>query len=202
MDELAKYDNTERGLRHVSLLCGVDEAGRGPLAGPVCCAAVILKPNEVIEGINDSKKLTESRREQLYDIITRVALAYNVVFIDNEMIDEINILAATMLGMAEAVQGLKIQPELVFIDGNRAPKLDTPCQAIIRGDGCSQSIAAASILAKVSRDRLMLSYDAKYPKYGFAQHKGYPTKLHYQKILEYGITDIHRKSFLKGLMVR
>lgn len=180
------------------VLCGVDEAGRGPLCGPVCCAAVILDPADPIEGINDSKKLTEKRREALYEQIVQRALAYQIVFVPPQEIDEKNILWATMDGMAQAVAGLDPQPAYALIDGNRCPPgLAVPAQAVVKGDATSASIAAASILAKVSRDRYMLELDRQYPQYQLAKHKGYPTRLHYELIAQYGIQPFYRRSFLK-----
>ena len=177
---------------------GVDEAGRGPLCGPVCCAAVILNPDDPIEGVNDSKKLTEKRRDVLYEEITKRALAYKIVFISPQEIDERNILWATMDGMAQAVAELEITPDYVLIDGNRCPPgLIQPAEAVVKGDANSASIAAASILAKVSRDRYMLELDKQYPQYQLARHKGYPTKLHYELIAQYGIQPFYRRSFLK-----
>ncbi len=179
-------------------LCGVDEAGRGPLCGPVCCAAVILDPADPIDGINDSKKLTEKRREALYEQIVHRALAYQIVFVPPQEIDEKNILWATMDGMAQAVAGLDPQPACALIDGNRCPPgLAVPAQAVVKGDATSASIAAASILAKVSRDRYMLELDRQYPQYQLAKHKGYPTRLHYELIAQYGIQPFYRRSFLK-----
>lgn len=194
---LNEYDAALRadGAPH---LCGVDEAGRGPLCGPVCCAAVILNPEDPIEGLNDSKKLTEKRREALYEEIVNRALAYHVEFVSPQEIDEKNILWATMAGMARAVAALPVQPELVLIDGNRCPPdLAVPARSVVKGDATSASIAAASILAKVSRDRLMLELDKEYPQYQLAKHKGYPTKLHYELIEQYGIQPFYRRSFLK-----
>lgn len=179
-------------------LCGVDEAGRGPLCGPVCCAAVILNPDDPIEGINDSKKLSEKRREALFEEIVRRAVAYKIIFISPQEIDEKNILWATMDGMAQAIAGLDPQPKYALIDGNRCPpELAVPAQAVVKGDATSASIAAASILAKVSRDHYMMELDQQYPQYQLAKHKGYPTKLHYQLIEEYGIQPFYRRSFLK-----
>ena len=194
----ALYEFDSR-LRNVyGILCGVDEAGRGPLCGPVCCAAVILNPEDPIEGVNDSKKLTEKRRELLYDEITRRALAWKVEFVSPQEIDEKNILWATMAGMARAVSGLDITPDYVLVDGNRCPPgLEQPAQAVVKGDASSASIAAASILAKVSRDHYMLELDREYPQYQLARHKGYPTKLHYELIAQYGIQPFYRRSFLK-----
>ena len=179
-------------------LCGVDEAGRGPLSGPVCVAAVILNPEDPIDGVNDSKKLSEKRREELFDQITARALAYEIVFVSPQEIDERNILWATMDGMERAVCGLALTPDFVLVDGNRCPPgLEQPALAVVKGDATSASIAAASILAKVSRDRYMLELDKQYPQYQLARHKGYPTKLHYELIERYGIQDFYRRSFLK-----
>lgn len=181
-------------------VCGVDEAGRGPLCGPVCAAAVILPIGCEIEGLNDSKKLSEKKREALFDVITEEALSYSIQFADNEEIDCINILNATMECMTRAVNSLSIRPDFVIIDGNKCPKqLDIPSRAVVKGDAKSMSIAAASILAKVSRDRLMYEYDKQYPEYGFAKHKGYGTKAHYDAIFAHGVTPIHRKTFLNNL---
>ena len=182
----------------MKLLCGVDEAGRGPLAGPVCAAAVILPEGLIIPGVDDSKKLSEQKREELFGAITGAAIAWGVAFSDEKEIDEINILNAAMLAMKRAVDALGVKPELALIDGNRLPPLDVPARFVIKGDATSASVAAASILAKVSRDRLMNEYDAKYPEYGFAKHKGYGTKQHYEAIDRCGVLDIHRKTFLKG----
>ena len=180
-------------------LCGADEAGRGPLAGPVFAAAVILDPYKPIAGINDSKKLTEKKRELLFDEITEKALAYSIQMISPEEIDEINILAASMKAMKLSVEALDITPDMVIVDGNKTPALALPVQAIVKGDAKSACIAAASVLAKVSRDRYMMEMHQKYPQYCFDKHKGYPTKLHYEMIAEHGISEIHRKTFLKTL---
>ena len=182
------------------LICGVDEAGRGPLAGPVCAAAVILHEGQIIEGVNDSKKLSEKKREALYDVIKNEALAYSIAFASVEEIEEMNILNATMLAMRRAVEGLSPRAEYALIDGNRLPPLDIPCEYVIKGDAKSMSIAAASILAKVSRDRLCYEYAEKYPVYGFDKHKGYGTKAHTEAILKYGPCEIHRLSFLKKIL--
>ena len=177
---------------------GVDEAGRGPLCGPVCVGACILDPEKPIPGVNDSKKLSEKKREALYWEITEKALAWNVAFIGPEEIDRVNILQATMEGMCEAVEGLAVVPNFVLVDGNRVPAaLMMPAQYVIKGDGTSASIAAASILAKVSRDRYMKELDKQFPQYQLAKHKGYPTKLHYELIAQYGIQPFYRRSFLK-----
>ena len=182
-------------------ICGIDEAGRGPLAGPVYAAAVILPEGCEIEGLNDSKKLTEKKREALFDVIKEKALFYGIGTADEKEIDEINILNATFLAMKRAVEALEIKPDLALIDGNREPHIDENIKevTVIKGDAKSMSIAAASILAKVSRDRFMLEIAKKYPQYEFEKHKGYGTKLHYEKIEEYGISEIHRRSFLKKI---
>ena len=196
MTELWNYENRcwEAGYETV---CGVDEAGRGPLAGPVCAAAVILPRGLDIPGLNDSKKLTAKRREALYDIITEQALAYGIAFASEQEIDEINILQATFLAMERAMAQLTPPPELALIDGNRSKDFGLPVRTIVKGDSLSASIAAASILAKVTRDRLMEQYDEQYPQYGFAVHKGYGTKRHYAALREYGPCPIHRQTFLK-----
>ena len=181
----------------IKLVCGVDEAGRGPLAGPVCAAAVILPPGLEIPGLNDSKKLTDKKRRELYDIIIEQAVSYGIAFASEQEIDEINILQATFLAMERAMQKLSPQPELALIDGNRTKDFGLPVRTIVKGDSLSASIAAASILAKVTRDRLMEEYDAQYPQYGFAVHKGYGTKRHYEALREFGPSLIHRKTFLK-----
>lgn len=181
-------------------VAGLDEAGRGPLAGPVYAAAVILDPNDPIEGLNDSKKLSAKKREFLYDEIKKRALCYGVAFASEREIDKHNILQATFLAMRRAVDSLKLPPDLVLVDGNQDPILS--CEhilTIVKGDAKSASIAAASILAKVERDRCLLALSQQYPEYGFAQHKGYPTAQHYKAILEHGMLDVHRKSFLKKL---
>ena len=196
-EELYAFDQAVRAEH--GTFCGVDEAGRGPLCGPVCCAAVILDPENPIEGVNDSKKLSEKKRELLYEEITRKALAWQVVMVGPEVIDEKNILWATMDGMRQAVEGMKIQPAFVLVDGNRCPQLNIPAASQVKGDGVSASIAAASILAKVTRDRYMCQLDKEYPQYQLAKHKGYGTKLHYELIRQYGIQPFYRKSFLKKL---
>ena len=190
-------------LKGYEVVAGVDEAGRGPLAGPVCAAAVILPENCEIEGLNDSKKLSEKKREALYDVIIEKAISYDIQLIDNNVIDEINILQATMLAMTNAVNGLKVKPQFVIIDGNKVPeRLQIPADCVVKGDAKSMSIAAASILAKVTRDRLMLELDKKYPEYDFARHKGYGTKLHQEKLLEYGPCEIHRKTFIGKILAK
>lgn len=182
-----------------SLICGVDEAGRGPLAGPVCAAAVILPENTEIPGLNDSKKLSDKRRRELFPVIKDTAVAYAIAFVDEKDIDKINILQATFKAMTEAVAGLNVTPGYVLVDGNKLPPLDVPAKAVVHGDSLSASIAAASILAKVSRDDLMLKMAEKYPEYGFDVHKGYGTKVHCNAILEHGPCPIHRTTFLKKL---
>lgn len=183
-----------------SVVCGVDEAGRGPLCGPVCAAAVILPLDCEIEGINDSKKLSEKKREQLFDIITEKAVAYSIHMVDAQTIDEINILQATFLAMRTAVENLSVKPDIALIDGNSKPGLSIAEKTVVKGDAKSVSIAAASILAKVTRDRYMLEVDKKYPEYFFAKHKGYGTKLHYEAIAEHGICHEHRRTFLKKIL--
>ncbi len=180
-----------------NLICGVDEAGRGPLAGPVFAAAVILPEGHIIEGVNDSKKLSEKKREALFDKIISEALDYSIACASEKEIDAINILNATYLAMRRAVEGLKTKPGYALIDGNRMPTLSVEGRTIVKGDAKSASIAAASILAKVSRDRYMLEMAEKYPQYQFEKHKGYGTKLHYEMLDKYGESAIHRKTFLK-----
>ena len=184
------------------LICGVDEAGRGPLAGPVCAAAVILPQDLEIEGLNDSKKLSEKKREQIFDIITEKAIAYCVAFGTLEEIEEKNILQATFLAMNRAIEGLEQKADFALIDGNKIPVgIKIPAAAIVKGDAKSMSIAAASILAKVARDRYCYEVlDKEYPQYNFAKHKGYGTKLHTDLIKEYGPCEIHRLSFLKNIL--
>ena len=193
MKEKEVFDMTEieNGLysKGFKLIAGVDEAGRGPLAGPVCAAAVI-------EGVNDSKKLTEKKREALFDIICNTAVAYAIEFVSPTVIDEINIRQATSLAMHNAVQNLDRKADYIIIDGNDGIPFDTPYEYIIKGDARSQTIAAASILAKVSRDRLMRELDREYPEYGFAKHKGYGTKAHMEAIQKYGVSEVHRKTFM------
>ena len=179
------------------LVCGVDEAGRGPLAGPVCAAAVILPRDLQIEGLNDSKKLTDKKRRELFDVITAQAVSYGIAFSDEKEIDEINILQATFRAMARAMAALDPKPQLALIDGNRAADFGLPVRTVVKGDSLSASIAAASILAKVTRDRLMERYAETYPQYGFEVHKGYGTKRHYEALRAFGPCEIHRKTFLK-----
>lgn len=180
-------------------VCGVDEAGRGPLAGPVCAAAVILPQGLVIPGLNDSKKLTERRREALYDVITAEALAYGIAFASEQEIDGLNILQATYLAMNRAIAAMDTAPALALIDGNRNAGIAVPSRCVVGGDGKCASIAAASILAKVTRDRYMLELDARYPGYGFAKHKGYGTAAHYAALRELGPSEVHRRTFLKKM---
>lgn len=183
-----------------NIVCGIDEAGRGPLAGPVCAAAVILPVDAEIDGLNDSKKLSEKKREVLFDVIKEKAISYSIALVDEKTIDEINILQATFLAMRNAVENLEIKPQAALIDGNRNPGLDIYERTVVKGDGKSMSIAAASILAKVTRDRYMLELDEKYPEYEFKKHKGYGTKLHYECLEKYGISPVHRKTFLKKIL--
>ena len=188
----------EEGLR---VICGVDEAGRGPLAGPVCAAAVILPPEldveQALPGLNDSKKLSDQKRRELFEKIRNCAVAYGIAYASQEEIDEINILQATFLAMGRAVDSLGLKPDVALVDGNRAPELGIPVQTIVKGDSLSASIAAASILAKVSRDDLMLRMAEEYPQYGFEVHKGYGTKRHYAALSQFGPCPIHRRTFLK-----
>lgn len=191
----------QAGTLGYKYICGVDEAGRGPLAGPVCAAAVILPENCVIEGLNDSKKISEKKREQLYDIIVEKALAYSICYGTLQEIEEHNILESTFMAMNRAIKGLSIKADYALIDGNRVPRgIEIPCETVIKGDSKSYSIAAASILAKVTRDRLLMEYDEQYPQYGFAKHKGYGTKAHYDAIREHGVCEVHRLSFLKNVL--
>ena len=198
MTELWSLENEiyDSGL---SPLCGVDEAGRGPLAGPVCAAAVILPRGAVIEGLNDSKKLSEKRREALYDEIVESAIAFGIAFASVEEIEEKNILEATFLAMNRAIEQLSVVPALALIDGNRSKGIVLPSRCVIGGDGKCADIAAASILAKVTRDRYMLQMAEKYPQYGFERHKGYGTAAHYAAIRAFGPSPIHRMSFLRKM---
>ena len=179
------------------LFCGVDEAGRGPLAGPVCAAAVILPPNIEIPGLNDSKKLSDKKRRELFPVIMEKAVAYGIAFADHAEIDEINILQATYLAMERAINQLSVKPELALIDGNRAKDFGVPVRTVVHGDSLSASIAAASVLAKVTRDDLMLQMAKAYPGYDFEIHKGYGTKAHYAALTKLGPSPIHRMTFLK-----
>ena len=198
MPDLWKLEN-EIYDSGVKLLCGVDEAGRGPLAGPVCAAAVILPRGLVIPALNDSKKLSEKKREELYDRITDSAVSYGIAFAEVEEIETLNILGATFLAMNRAIAQLDPQPELALIDGNRNVGITLASRCVVKGDATCADIAAASILAKVSRDRLMLELAAQYPQYHFEQHKGYGTKLHYEALREYGPSPVHRPSFLRKM---
>ena len=196
------FENALREKGFVTV-CGIDEAGCGPLAGPVYAAAVILDPNDPIEGLNDSKKLTEKKREALFPQIQERALAWAIASASPAEIDEINILQARLLAMRRAVEQLAIRPDHALVDGNRDPNIpDVPSLLIVGGDGKSASIGAASILAKVARDRAMLELDAQYPQYLFKKHKGYPTKLHVEKLLEHGPCPEHRQTFLKKIWER
>lgn len=187
--------------RGFKLICGVDEAGRGPLAGPVCAAAVILPDGADIPELDDSKKLSEKKRERLFDVITETAVDFSVAYGTLEEIEELNILKATYLAMNRAIDGLAVRPDFALIDGNRIPYgIKVPCETAVKGDSKSMSIAAASVLAKVTRDRLMITYDEKYPLYNFKKHKGYGTREHIELIKKYGPCEIHRLSFLKGVL--
>lgn len=198
VDYEIEKEHLEKGFQ---VICGIDEAGRGPLAGPVCAAAVILPFGTEIAGLNDSKKLSEKKREALFPVITEKASAYGIGFASEQEIDEINILNATFLAMRRAVESLGITPDLLLIDGNQKPKIGVGDEVtVVKGDMKSVSIAAASVLAKVSRDRYMLEQAQKYPQYAFEKHKGYGTKLHYEKLAEFGISPLHRRSFLKKLL--
>ncbi len=195
------YEN-EKYNEGYKIICGVDEAGRGPLAGPVYAAAVVLEKGQTIEGVNDSKKLSEKKRELLFDKIINECKDYSIGTASEKEIDELNILQATFLAMKRAVDGLSVKPDCTLVDGNQIPNLDCDVTTVVKGDAKSESIAAASILAKVSRDRYMLEMAEKYPQYGFEKHKGYGTKLHYEMIEKYGICDIHRKTFLKKVLCK
>ena len=193
------YEN-EAKSKGYNVICGVDEAGRGPLAGPVFAAAVILPEGHIIEGVNDSKKLSEKKRDLLFDKIIDECVCYSIGTASEREIDGINILQATFLAMKRAVDGLEIKPDLALVDGNQIPPVNADVLTIVKGDGKSASIAAASIIAKVSRDRYMIELAKQYPQYEFERHKGYGTKLHYEKIAEHGICEAHRKTFLKKLL--
>ena len=198
MDQINMWEIEDSHFENgIQIICGVDEAGRGPLAGPVCAAAVILPPHADIPGLNDSKKLSDKRRRELFPVIKETAIAYGIGIATHEEIDEINILQATYLAMERAIQALSVKPELALIDGNRARDFGIPVETVVKGDSCSASIAAASILAKVTRDDMMLELADTYPQYGFEIHKGYGTKAHYAALDEHGISPIHRMSFLK-----
>ena len=194
-----EYETEARSKGYVNI-CGVDEAGRGPLAGPVCAAAVILPEGKIIDGVNDSKKLTEKKREALFDVIKDQALAYAVAFATVEEIEEMNILNATMLAMKRAVERLPVKADFAMIDGNRLPDLTIDSEYIVKGDAKSMSVACASILAKVTRDRLLYKYAEEYPQYHFDKHKGYGTKLHVEALRKYGPCPYHRLSFLRKIL--
>ena len=196
MSELWNYEHAcyDEGY---DLVCGVDDAGRGPLAGPVCAAAVILPRDLQIEGLNDSKKLTDKRRRALFDVITAQAVSYGIAFASEQEIDEINILQATFLAMRRALDQLSVRPAIALIDGNRETDFGLPVRTIVKGDSLSANIAAASVLAKVTRDDFMLEQAQRYPQYGFDVHKGYGTRAHYEALRQHGPCPIHRRSFLK-----
>lgn len=198
MIDMWEFEHKYAALGYTNI-CGVDEAGRGPLAGPVCAAAVILPVDIEIPGLNDSKKLTDKKRRELFPIICEKAIAYGIAFADHSEIDEINILQATYLAMERAIGQLNIKPDFALIDGNRAKDFGVPLETVVGGDGRSASIAAASVLAKVTRDDYMLKMAEDYPQYGFDIHKGYGTKAHYAALAENGPCPIHRMSFLKKL---
>ena len=196
LDKMLEY---ERALyaKGYEFICGIDEAGRGPLCGPVVAAAVILKKDDHIEGVNDSKKLSEKKRESLFETIKERAVAWSVGIVDEETIDNINILESTRLAMKKAVEGLKQKPEYALVDAEKKVPIDVPYSPIIKGDALSESIAAASIIAKVTRDHMIIELDKEYPEYGFAKNKGYGTKEHTEAIKKYGLCKAHRKSFCK-----
>ena len=201
LNELKKIENEIYEKEHVEYICGIDEAGRGPLAGPVVVASVIMKPDSFIEGVNDSKKVSEKKREKLYEQIIEEAVSYSVGIIDQNEIDEINILNATKKGLTESIKGLKVKPERIIVDA--LDKIDTcgiPYMPIVKGDVKCYSIAAASIIAKVTRDRIMRQWDEVYPMYGFSRHKGYGTAAHIAAIKEYGLCPLHRRSFTKNFI--
>lgn len=201
LNELKKIENEIYEKEHVEYICGIDEAGRGPLAGPVVVASVIMKPDSFIEGVNDSKKVSEKKREKLYEQIIEEAVSYSVGIIDQNEIDEINILNATKKGLTESIKGLKVKPERIIVDA--LDKIDTcgiPYMPIVKGDAKCYSIAVASIIAKVTRDRIMRQWDEVYPMYGFSKHKGYGTAAHIAAIKEYGLCPLHRRSFTKNFI--
>ena len=192
------YENLQK-QQGFQMICGVDEAGRGPLAGPVCAAAVILPEDVNVPGLNDSKKLSDKRRREMFPLIKEQAIAYCVAFSTEQEIDDINILQATFLAMQRAIDGLQVKADFALIDGNREKDFGLPVKTIVGGDGLSASIAAASILAKVTRDDYMLELAEKYPQYGFDVHKGYGTKAHYEALAQFGPSKVHRMTFLKKL---
>lgn len=196
LEKMLEYEK-ELYSKGYEYICGIDEAGRGPLCGPVVAAAVILKKGDKIEGVNDSKKLSEKKREQLFEKIKERAVAYSVGIVDEKTIDEINILEATRLAMKKAVEGLRVEAEYALVDAEKKVPIDIPYIPIIKGDALSESIAAASIIAKVTRDRMIVELDSKYPEYNFAKNKGYGTKQHTDAIKEYGLCPAHRRSFCK-----
>ena len=204
LERLTKLKEIEKDLysKGFNNICGIDEAGRGPLAGPVVVAGVIMPKDSMIEGINDSKKVSEKKREKLYDLIIEEAISYSVAIIGQDVIDDINILNATKEGVTKVVDGLDVKPDLIIIDAlDHINTRGIPYEPIIKGDAKCYNIAAASILAKVTRDRIMREWDEVYPQYGFVQHKGYGTAKHIQAIKEYGLTPIHRRSFTKKFVV-
>ena len=196
LEKMLEYEK-ELYSKGYEYICGIDEAGRGPLCGPVVAAAVILKKGDKIEGVNDSKKLSEKKREQLFEEIKERAVAYSVGIVDEKTIDEINILEATRLAMKKAVEGLRVEAEYALVDAEKKVPIDIPYTPIIKGDALSESIAAASIIAKVTRDRIVVELDKQYPEYNFAKNKGYGTKQHTDSIKEYGLCPAHRRSFCK-----
>lgn len=196
MIDMWEFEHKYAALGYTNI-CGVDEAGRGPLAGPVCAAAVILPTDIEITGLNDSKKLSDKKRRELFPIICEKAIAYGIAFADHKEIDEMNILQATYLAMERAIANLSVKPDFALIDGNRTKEFGVPVETVVGGDGRSASIAAASILAKVTRDDYMLKMAGEYPQYGFEIHKGYGTKVHYAALAEQGPCSIHRMTFLK-----
>ena len=196
LDGMREYERRYEGRT----VCGIDEAGRGPLAGPVCAAAVLLPEGLVIDGLNDSKKLSEKKRDLLFPVIQENALAFGIGFADEKEIDEINILQATFLAMRRAFDAMQRRCDYVLVDGNRMPPMPVPGETVVKGDAKSPSIAAASILAKVSRDRVMLEYAKQYPEYQFEKHKGYGTKAHVEALRAFGPSPIHRRTFLKKIL--
>lgn len=199
LDKMLEYER-ELYSKGYENICGIDEAGRGPLCGPVVAAAVILKKDDHIEGVNDSKKLTEKKREVLFEEIKERAVAYSVGIVDEQTIDEINILEATRLAMKKAVEGLQVKAEYALVDAEKKVPIDIPYTPIVKGDALSESIAAASIIAKVTRDHMIMELDKEYPEYNFAKNKGYGTKEHTEAIKKYGLCKIHRRSFCKKFM--